>query len=81
LISPNPSEESVKITYILPESTYVSLGILDMNGNVVSFMVDNIQHQGKQEVIADLDKILPGVYLCLLRTTEAIQVAKLIKIR
>ncbi len=79
-ISPNPLESTAQIQYILHQSTPVTLTILDLSGRKMITPVNEVQQQGKQGVIFNTVRLKPGIYFCVLKTSEGLQTKKIIKL-
>lgn len=60
---PNPFQESTNITYTLEKQTNVELNIIDMFGNLIKILVNEVQEQGNHNVNWDgTDKT--GIKVC-----------------
>jgi len=78
-ISPNPISSTTIVEYALHQSSRVTLQIFDIRGQVVTTMI-NEQQQGEQRVTFNTEGLKPGVYFCMLKTSEGIQTRKIIKL-
>ena len=76
-ISPNPISSSSVIEYTLHQSSPVTLQILDIRGQVVISLIDELQQQGEKRITFNSTVLKPGVYFCVLKTNKAIQTTKL----
>jgi len=79
-IYPNPLGVNVIISYNLKQSSFVTLKILDLSGREMSVLINELQKQGEQKVKYNSHGLKPGVYFCVLKTTEGIQTRKMIKV-
>jgi len=79
-ISPNPLESSTIIEYSLHQNSHVTIKILDLNGRVILTLVDEFQSPGDQTVHFIGNGLKHGIYFCLLKTNDGIQITKMIKI-
>jgi len=79
-IYPNPISSNVIISYNLKQSSHVTLKILDLSGKEMLTLVNELQKQGEQKVNYNSHGLKPGVYFCVLKTTEGIQTKKIIKL-
>jgi len=79
-ISPNPIRSTALIEYPLHQSSPVTLQILDISGRVIETLADEQQQAGNQTVAFDATGLKPGVYFCVLKTSEGIQTKKIIKL-
>ncbi len=60
---PNPFNPTTTIRYRLAESAAVSLTVYDMNGRVVSTLVNDRQNAGEYTVAFDASSLASGVYV------------------
>lgn len=79
IISPNPISSVSEIVYTIKQSTPVIIQILDVSGQVVEILIDE-QQQGEQKVTFDRVGLKPGIYFCVLKTSEGILTKKIIKL-
>jgi hypothetical protein len=79
-IYPNPLGSTVTFTYTLKQSSFVTLKILDLSGREISIIINEVQKQGEQKVIYNSHGLKPGIYFCILKTTEGIETRKMIKV-
>jgi len=79
-ISPNPISSKAVIEYFLHQSSHVNIQILDLSGQVILTLIYETKQQGKQNLVVDGTGFRPGVYFCLLKTNEGIQMKKIIKL-
>jgi hypothetical protein len=80
-ISPNPMVSGTQIEYILYHNSSVNLKIIDLSGRVVATLVNKFQQQGKQKVAFNGTTLPAGIYFCVLKTNEGIQLKKMIKLK
>ncbi|MCX8056506.1 MAG: T9SS type A sorting domain-containing protein, partial [Ignavibacteria bacterium] len=59
---PNPFNSSSKIKFTIPERNYVKLQVLDLFGNVLLNLMDEILEKGEYEKVIDADKLSSGIY-------------------
>ncbi len=79
-IWPNPVENRTTIEFELFEPAIVSIQILDLNGKVIEALMNIKQQQGLNRVEFDATQLLPGIYICILRSETGIVTRKLIKL-
>ena len=79
-ISPNPLNSTTLIQYTLNQNSPVSLKILDLSGQEIKTLVNELQQQGEQQVIFNTAGLPAGVYFCVLKTSNGIQTKKIIKL-
>ena len=79
LIRPNPVRESTLITFTLPQSEFVSIKVLEMNGRLVSNLASTLFTEGPHQIGWNAEGINSGVYLLKLRVNEdAVETRKII---
>lgn len=78
---PNPFNPSTRISYSIENSSEVLLEIVDMNGRVVSTIVNTVQTAGNYDVVANLSNLPSGVYLYRLNVDGMSQVRKMALIK
>lgn len=64
---PNPATDFTTISYYLPSQSKVKLYIHDVNGQLISTLVDTDQPKGTYEVNWDLTNVSSGVYFYTLQ--------------
>jgi hypothetical protein len=79
-ISPSPFTGHATLVFELYEKSRVQLDVYNLNGLLVSSLVNEVREQGKHEVIFDGNELQPGVYFCVLKTNEGVQTKKMIKL-
>ncbi len=67
-VSPNPTSNSVFISFALPEPDFVRISIIDIAGRIVAETVETHYPHGYQTVQLDQD-LPPGVYYCCMKAT------------
>ncbi|MCD4730959.1 MAG: T9SS type A sorting domain-containing protein [Bacteroidales bacterium] len=79
-VSPSPFTDNVTISYTLQEKSMIEIEIYNYNGQQIFTLVKEVKQQGKHEVLFEGRELKPGVYFCLLKTSEGIQTKKIIKL-
>jgi len=84
--NPNPFNPSTRIAYYLPSETRVTIDVYDVQGILVSRLVDGIQVRGEHTVEWNGRNHLgrpvrTGVYFCRLRTGSEILTRKMLLLR
>lgn len=64
---PNPVQNSTTIEYTLPATSYVTLSLLDIRGNVVARLAAGEQQAGTHRLPFAADKLAVGTYFCRLQ--------------
>jgi hypothetical protein len=62
-IYPNPSNETSWIEYSLAETNPVNISVYDVNGNLVSMLIDQEQSAGRYRIAVESSKMTAGIYL------------------
>jgi len=76
---PNPFISATVITFTIYQNSQTMLNVYDLNGQLVSELVNEIYPIGKYEVVYRETSLPPGIYFCVLKTSEGIQTTKMIK--
>lgn len=77
---PNPFEELITITYVLPKSTQVTLFISDEKGGIITRLVDGlIQKPGQYQIEWRGNALQIGKYFCVLDANQKRLSAPLVK--
>jgi len=77
---PNPVNSNTSLNYVLSEETEIIIKILNLNGQLISVVLNEKQQKGPHSIIFDGSLISAGVYFCVLKTNEGIQTIKMIKL-
>ncbi len=67
---PNPFNPSTTISYTLPEAGKVLLSVYDVNGRLVSSLVDGYRETGTHEATFDASNLPSGIYIYRLTAGE-----------
>jgi len=76
---PNPFATQTIIQYELDSPVHVVIEIIDLCGKKINTLEESFQYQGIHEVIFDGSDLIPGIYLCTLRTGNSLRMCKIIK--
>ncbi len=77
---PNPFAQNTLIEYTIPESSTVSINIMDVRGVIISRLLkDQKQESGTHRVTFESDTLPSGVYICTLDTPNGRRTHKIIK--
>ena len=84
--SPNPFNPSTRIAFFLPEPAHVTIDIYDVQGRLVSRLVDGLVPRGEQVVDWNGDNsfgrpVGSGVYFCRLTTGREVLTRKMLLLR
>jgi len=69
-IEPNPARGSLSLQFHLRGSGQVYIGMFGVTGRRVRTWVDHTLEEGDYRKEVDLSGLAPGVYFCVLRTSE-----------
>lgn len=75
---PNPFNPTTTITYVLPNSTNVSLTVYDRLGREVEVLVDRSQDAGEHSVEFYASEYPSGIYFYRIKTSEKTEVRKML---
>jgi hypothetical protein len=78
---PNPFNPSTKISYQIPEMSFVKIKVLDILGNEIETLVDEEKQAGNFEVEFDGTEISSGIYFCQLLTNNYIDTIKMLLLK
>jgi hypothetical protein len=79
-ISPNPLNSTTFIQYTLHQNSLVIIKIMDLSGRLVVSLVNEIQQQGEQKIEFNTTGLPAGIYFCVLKTNEGVQMRKIVKL-
>lgn len=80
-ISPNPTESTTLITFILQQNSDVTIKILDLKGKEIAVLVNGYVQKGEHQLNFNIADLKPGIYFCALKTYRGLQTLKMIVIR
>ena len=78
---PNPFNPSTKITFSLPENSFVSLRVSNLIGLEVKSLISGMMPAGIHEVVFDASELYSGVYFYTLKAGNFVQTRKMILIK
>jgi hypothetical protein len=74
---PNPFNPSTTIHFTLPEASKVTLNVYDMNGRLVSTLVNGLREAGANQATFDGSNLSSGVYLYTLNAGQNVITGKM----
>ena len=80
-VYPNPFGERFNIEYVLSGASEVIINVVNESGSVLKNIVRMQDGSGCFAEVIDCNDIMPGVYNCVVKTSEYIKVIKIIKAR
>ncbi len=66
-VSPNPFNPAATINFTLPQAAHMSLSVYDLNGRLVSELLNGLREAGQHQVTFDGSNLSSGVYLYTLQ--------------
>jgi hypothetical protein len=78
---PNPFNSSTVIEYSLPKVSYVEIKVYNINGEIVSNLVNEVQTAGKHQVCFDKNDIASGIYFYQIKAGNFTASKKMILLR
>lgn len=80
-IYPNPSSGTMTLTYKLPVFSPVKVRIYDLQGRLVTQLIQEWQESGTQSLTLDASELNPGIYICMLESNGMSACTKMIRLR
>jgi hypothetical protein len=78
---PNPFNPITNITYLLPSESYVKLTIINSIGETVELLVNEIQSEGKYDIVWNAESYPSGVYFFKLEAGTFVESKKMLLLR
>lgn len=78
---PNPFNPSTRIKYDLPEKAHVSIVVVNMLGQVVRTLLDDVRDAGFYEMQFDASNLASGIYLYRIQASNFVATKKFVMIR
>ena len=69
---PNPFNSSTTISYALSFRSYVNLNIYDINGKLVTSLVNEIQKSGEYKINLNCSDLSSGIYIYRIETNQGV---------
>lgn len=79
-VYPSPFTDNLTITYTIQEKSRVELEMYNSSGKLISKVVNEVQQQGKQEIVFNTTDLPAGIYFCVLTTVQSTITKKIIKL-
>jgi D-alanyl-D-alanine carboxypeptidase len=80
-ITPNPVSSSALISFSIAQPGKVSLKVYDLNGKLVSTMVEGNMNEGVHQIRWEAKNVASGIYFLKMQTAGTIQTKKLIVVK
>ena len=78
---PNPFNPSTKITYSIPQRSFVSLKVYDVLGNIVTALVEMEKSTGEYEIEFDGSELTSGIYFYQLIAGNYLETKKMLLLK
>ncbi len=78
---PNPFNPSTKITYTIPELSFITLKVYDVMGNEISSLVNEEKAAGIYEAEFDVANLPSGIYFYRLKAGSFVKTKKMVLLR
>jgi len=78
---PNPFNPTTRITYQIPELSFVTLKVFDVLGNEIKTLVNEEKPVGYYEIKFDASSLASGIYIYQLHAGSFIETKKMILLR
>ncbi|MBU0517952.1 T9SS type A sorting domain-containing protein [bacterium] len=75
---PNPFNPSTTIQFVMPKAGQLNLAVFDLQGRLVSELVNGYRQAGNHSLSWDASALTSGVYLCRIQTGEVTSTTKLV---
>ena len=80
-LSPNPAAAGAEVSYYLSQPDYVEISLFDMLGRRVRTLASQQRGSGEHKARFDVGDLAPGIYTCILKTSDSMRSAPLIVVR
>jgi len=78
---PNPFNPSTKITYTIPELSFITLKVYDVLGKEIATLVNEEKPAGNYEVEFDSSELTSGIYFYRLQAGSFVETKKMILLK
>ena len=78
IVGSNPSHGSISICFSIPVANHVEVNLFDMNGRIVSTVIDGFLDAGTQTI--QMKNLIPGIYFCRMEADEFIEIERVVVI-
>ncbi len=78
---PNPFNASTKISYDIPEATHLELSVYDVNGKLMTTLVNEFHHSGYHSIDFNAEHLASGVYIFRLKAGNFYETKKMILVK
>ena len=78
---PNPFNPSTKITYSIPNKSFVTLKVYDPLGSIVSELVSEEKEAGRYEIDFKASELSSGIYFYTITAGNFVQTKKMVLLR
>ncbi len=78
---PNPFNRSTHISYLTPSAGHVIVSIFDLQGKLLTTIVDKFEQPGYHQVVFYADRYASGLYLCYVKFKNITKVRKMLLVK
>jgi len=78
---PNPFNPTTSITYNIPERTFVTLKVYDVNGREIMTLVNGIQSAGQQVATFSAADLASGIYFYTIKVNDFTDTKKMVLVK
>jgi photosystem II stability/assembly factor-like uncharacterized protein len=78
---PNPFNPSTKITYAIPNKSFVTLRVYDQLGSLVGELVQEEKEAGEYEIVFNASDLSSGIYFYRIQARDFVETKKMILLR
>ena len=79
-ISPNPCSSFANLRFMISDIGYVILDLFEISGVRIKQLLNETKTSGSHEMEIDMRDVPNGIYFCILKTNNGIQMRKIIKL-
>jgi hypothetical protein len=78
---PNPFNASTKISYLIPNSGFITLKVYDMLGREIRTLFSAFQEAGAYSINFDANELSSDIYFCRLQGSDFVKIKKMLLIK
>ena len=78
---PNPFNPSTKISYTIPQATFVKIKLFNSLGEEISQLINEEKEPGRYEIDFNASGLSSGVYFCVIESGDLVETKKMLLLR